>query len=1045
MEQEMRVEALVTSSGALRIVFCGWPALLVAAGPPSLKFNRDVRPILAENCFQCHGVDPNQRKSGLRLDLPEGASRPAESGAIAVVPGKPIESALVSRIEAEDPTERMPPPDSKRQLTREQIETLKRWIAEGAEYEQHWAFLPPSRHAIPATKNVSWPRNPIDWFILSRLEGEGLTPSVEAEPAALFRRLSLDLTGLPPRLEDVDAFAGEMTETEQIDGAGQDSRRMQRDAVYVRWVDKLLASPHYGERMAVDWLDAARFADSNGYQVDRDRENYAWRDWVIKAFNDNLPFDRFTIEQIAGDLLPGATLEQRIATGFHRNHMLNEEGGVIPEEFLMEYCADRVETTATVWLGLTFGCARCHDHKYDPFTQRDFYGMFAFFHNVAESGLGNYGANIRRNAPPMIKLPSPDIEAQIAGLRTDLAAAQKELGAIESTLVAEQPDWEQQLQQGTVTWLASPLDTARVGEQPVPLDPLAGELGLSTVRLPAAAPGERTLAIDARLTGPRTTALRVQFSAIPEADSPAPPADLQLAQVSLVKIQETGPQPIALRAAETAGSISATETAKSLDADQKTQAALSGTATASVLLELDPPVVSEAPLAVRLEFKLASPMPTTAWRVQVDTTTAEANLLVPEPIAALVKKPAAGRTEQEQRELAGFRAAKSAVHRAQSARIAGLTKQIDDRDLQIPTALVMQELPEPRKTHILIRGAYDKKGDEVTADSPEILPAMPPGAARNRLGLAMWLVDPANPLPARVTVNRLWQSLFGTGLVRTSEDFGIRGDPPSHPELLDWLATEFVRTGWDVKGLLRLIVTSATYRQVSRQTAELRQRDPENRLLARGPRFRIQAEFLRDQALAASGLLIEKIGGPSVKPYHPPGIYEQVVAGSSADSYVAGKGDDLRRLSLYTYWKRSVPNPAMLLFDVPFRETCQVRRSRTNTPLQSLNLMNDPTYLEAARLLAERMLREGGQSPRSRVERGFRLLLARAPQPAELAVLTAAYERAAREFKTDPAGAKGLLEIGAVPADAQLDPTEVAAYSIVADILLNLDETVTKE
>src|SRR5579872_1341924 len=534
----MRVDALAAAFVALNIVFCGGPALLLAGGPAPLKFNRDVRPILAENCLQCHGVDSNQRKSGLRLDLRDWAMKPADSGAIAVVPGKPVESALVSRIEADDPAERMPPPDSKRQLTPDQKETLKRWIAEGAEYELHWAFVPPRRHEIPKTQNVLWPRNPIDWFILSRLEAEGLTPSAEAEPAELFRRLSLDLTGLPPPLDELDAFEGEIAKASQIEGAGQNARRAQLDAVYLRRVDRLLASPHYGERMAVDWLDAARFADSNGYQVDRDRESYAWRDWVIKAFNDNLPFDRFTIEQLAGDLLPGATLEQRIATGFHRNHMLNEEGGVIPEEFLMEYCADRVETTATVWLGQTFGCARCHDHKYDPFTQHDFYGMFAFFHNVAESGLGNYGANIRRNAPPMIKLPSPDIETQIAGLKTDLAAAQRELGAIESTLAAEQPAWEQEVQQGTVAWLTAPLESARLGDQAAPLDPLAGELGLSTVRLPAAGPGERTLAIDAKLTGPRTMALRVQFSAIPEANSPAPPADLQLAQVSLARIQE---------------------------------------------------------------------------------------------------------------------------------------------------------------------------------------------------------------------------------------------------------------------------------------------------------------------------------------------------------------------------------------------------------------------------------------------------------------------------------------------------------------------------
>jgi hypothetical protein len=434
-----------------------------------------------------------------------------------------------------------------------------------------------------------------------------------------------------------------------------------------------------------------------------------------------------------------------------------------------------------------------------------------------------------------------------------------------------------------------------------------------------------------------------------------------------------------------------------------------------------------------------------AWELRVLSVDAESDLLVPPSTLSIVRKQSDQRTPPEQKQLTDFRLGKHAGHRAATAKIAALAKQIDERDLAIPTALVMQELPQPRKTHLLIRGAYDKKGEEVAAATPGVLPPMPADLLRDRLGLARWLVDPRNPLPARVTVNRYWQSLFGVGLVRTAEDFGIRGEPPSHPELLDWLASEFIRTGWDIKAMLRLIVTSSTYRQSSRVNAALRQRDPDNRLLARGPRFRLQAEFLRDQALAASGLLVPKVGGPSVKPYHPPGLYEQVVAGSSAASYVAGNGEDLHRRSLYTYWKRSVPNPAMLIFDVPFRETCAVRRSRTNTPLQSLNLLNDPTYVEAARFLAERMVRDGGESAMSRITHGFRLLLARAPRADELGILTAAYERAAREFSNDPAGAAELLAVGAVPADSKLDRTQLAALTTVASILMNLDETVTKE
>jgi hypothetical protein len=698
---------------------------------------------------------------------------------------------------------------------------------------QHWSLTAPQRASLPEVVHNTWPRNPIDCFILARLEQEGLQPSRDADRATLFRRLSLDLTGLPPTPADAAAFDREMaaaeaegsaTPHEQADDVRArpwiaDSRAA--DHVYERWVSRLLSSPHYGERMAVDWLDAARFADTNGYQVDRDREMYAWRDWVIDALNANKPFDQFTVEQHAGDLLPNATLAQKIATGFHRNHMLNEEGGVIAEEFLAEYCADRVETTATVWLGLTFICCRCHDHKFDPFTQQDFYGLYAFFHNVTEGGIGNYGANIRRNAPPILKLPAPELEAKFASLHAELAAAKKQLS-------------------------------------------------------------------------------------------------------------ETG----------------------------------------------------EAHAATKPELE---------------------------------------------------------------KRIEELTKQIDETDLQIPTTLIMEEMSVPRKTHILIRGAYDKKGAEVAVGTPAALPGMPPDLPRNRLGLARWLVHPTNPLTARVTVNRLWQSLFGAGLVRTAEDFGTQGERPTHPELLDWLAIEFIRNEWDVKAIIRLMVTSSTYRQSSRLSPALRQRDPENRLLARGPRTRLQAEFLRDQALAASGCLVTRIGGPSVRPYHPPGLYEQVVAGSSAGTYVLGTGEDLYRRSIYTYWKRSVPNPGMLVFDAPFRETCTVRRSRTNTALQALNLLNDPTYVEAARMLAQRVIREGIDSNAGRLAHAFQLVLARSPSSSELAILTSAYERALQEFRHDPATAADLIKVGTTPADAAVDTAQLAALTTVASTLLNLDETVTRE
>jgi hypothetical protein len=795
--------------------------------PGDVRFNRDIRPILSNHCLQCHGPDLRSQKGGLRLDVRDRATGTTDSGRAAIEPGDPDNSSLMERVRSHDSESVMPPVETGKPLEAAQIQLLNDWISSGAEYEQHWAYLPIQRPELPRSQSgdAAWGRNEVDAFILSRLEREQLQPSAEADAEILFRRLSLDLTGLPPSVADVDAFARELAEASVTSSdefssgkpAAAGTADHRTNDVYLRWVNQLLKSPHYGERMAVDWLDAARFADTNGYQVDRDRELYAWRDWVIEAFNSNMPFDQFTVEQIAGDLLPDASLSQKIATGFHRNHMLNEEGGVIPEEFLAEYCADRVETTATVWLGQTLNCARCHDHKFDPFTQRDFYGLYAFFHNISEGGIGNYGANIRRSAPPVLQLPAPEIEQQIADLRR------------------EQDDIAK-------------------------------------------------------------------------------------------KLQST-----------------------------------------------------------------------------------------------------------------------SSEHQTLSERTTAISGLIDALELQIPTTLVMQELPEPRVTRILQRGVYSQLGDIVSAETPAVLPKLSGAIPQNRLGLAQWLTDPANPLPARVTVNRLWQSIFGIGLVRTSEDFGTQGEPPSHPELLDWLAAEFIRSGWDVQHILRLIVTSSTYRQSSRRTEELQQRDPENRLLARGPRFRLQSEFIRDQALFASGLLVSKIGGPSVKPYHPSGLYEQVTAGNGTNVYVEGTGDDLYRRSMYTYWKRSVPNPAMLAFDAPFRETCSVRRTRTNTPLQALNLMNDPTYVEAARLLAVRMLREGGSSSESQVTLGFRLVLSRAPRAAELKILTSACDHAVQEFREDAAGTEELLKVGATSAAFDGDRSTLAAMTIVASTILNLDEAVMKE
>jgi hypothetical protein len=836
---------------------CLTAPLGVAATP--IDFHRDVRPVLSDACFRCHGPDAAARKSGLRLDLREAALLPAKSGALPLVPGHPEQSEMFRRLTAPDPTEVMPPAEVHPPLTAEQRERIRRWIAEGAEYPRHWSLVPPVRTPVPSlpastdpTGGTTRVTHPVDAFIQEALARQGLVPSPEADRTTLIRRVTLDLTGLPPTPSEVDAFLADRT-----------------PSAYERVVDRLLTSPRYGERMAQDWLDVARYADSNGYQVDRDRELWAWRDWVIQAFNRNLPFDQFTVEQLAGDLLPNPTLDQRIATGFHRNHLVNEEGGVIAEEFLAEYCADRVETTATVWLGLTFNCARCHDHKFDPVTQRDFYSLLAFFHNVPEQGVGNYGVNIRRSTPPFLQLPTPEQATRIADLRAALAETQRRLAQVDATLLADLSDW------------------------------LARDL-------PA---------------------------------TPAPTPEVKAARL----------------------------------------------------------------------------------------------------------KPADQRNDAERKLLTEFRLGADPERAALARQAANWQSQIEAADLAIPVTLVMAERDTPRPTFILKRGAYDQPGEAVTPDSPAALPAFPAHLPRNRLGLARWLTDPRHPLTARVTVNRLWQSLFGQGLVRTPGDFGAQGEWPSHPELLDWLATEFVGSGWNVKSLVRLLVTSATYRQDSRSNPALLTADPENRWLARGPRYRLSAEAIRDQALSVAGLLAGPIGGPSVKPYHPPGLYEQVVAGSSADSYVQDHGQSLYRRTLYTYWKRSVPNPALLLFDVPFRETCTVRRSRTTTPLQALNLLNDPTYVEAARGLARRLMLHGGAQPADRIRYGFRLVTGRHPQPRELTVLVAGFQRAAASYRPDPAGAAALLAVGESGTDATLDPVEWAAYTLVASTLLNLDETVTRE
>lgn len=943
-----------------------------------LRFNRDIRPILSENCFACHGPDQANRKADLRLDRP----------------GEWDKEEFTRRILSGDDREIMPPSNSQKALSESQKKSLAKWIADGGKYESHWSFVSPLK---PKTGNC------IDDYIRTELTKRGLNPSKRADVATLVRRVALDLTGLPPTLQEQQRFATLDT--------------------YESMVDYFLAKPAYGEHMAVAWLDAARYADTNGYQVDRDRELWPWRDWVVRAFNANMPFDQFTIEQLAGDLLTDPTRDQRIATGFHRNHMMNEEGGIIDAEFLAEYTADRVETTAAVWLGQTFNCCRCHDHKYDPFTQRDFYAMKAYFHNVPERGVGIYSNPIRTNSPPFLRLASPEIDSKMAILNANLKMVEEQMASID---IGDVDLWAQQLAETVIDW--EPLELTKVtsGDQAASLIDNTFSVGPIITRRPIASPQESrpyNIEIHAKLPPGKPTALRFEC------------ATRDSAATLLWSELKVGGEKI--RPLES-------EYDKSIDGDRRTRTKLAITpekpANALFIFES---VVEESEVAIKLAIENASG--TTQWRTF--STTASADLIASESIVAIAKKDVTTRSENDRKQLINYRKLQIAEFRRLAEDATAYKKEIAELEAAIPTTLVMEEQNEPRPTFILMRGAYDKPGELVTMATPSVLTQSEEDFPKNRLGLARWLVSPQNPLTSRVTVNRFWQHFFGTGLVRSSEDFGSQGDLPSHPELLDWLAVEFQESGWDVKRLLKLIVMSETYCQSSSHPVDGQQSvDPSNTWLTRGPRFRLSAEVIRDQTLAASGLLVAKLGGPSVKPYHPPGLYEQVVAqrDNPQATYRQGQGEDLHRRSLYTYWKRSVPHPSMMLFDMPFREVCSMRRSRSNTPLQALNLMNDPTYVEASRFLALRMIQEGGETTESRISLGFQLLLARTPSTNELKILVASVQRAAANFEKDTEAALQLLSVGDSKGEA-VAPIQLAAFTVLASTLLNLDETITKE
>jgi hypothetical protein len=1014
----------------LMVCLLGAAALAVRAAD-RVDFNRDVRPILSDNCFTCHGPDEKTLKARLRLDVRDSALAPARSGERAIVPGNPDASELVKRLVTTDEDDHMPPAETGKKVTPAQLETLRRWITEGAEYRQHWSLVPPVRPPVPEIRNQkSEIGNPMDAFIFARLEKEGLQPSPEADRATLIRRATLDLTGLPPSLEEVDAFLND------------DSPK-----AYEKLVDRLLDSPRYGERMAMDWLDAARFADTHGYHLDSGRDMTAWRDWVIQAFNENKPFDQFTVEQLAGDLLPDATRDQKVASGFNRNHMINYEGGAIAEEYHYAYLVDRVNTTTTVWLGLTVACAQCHDHKYDPISERDYYRFLAFFNQVPENGLdGNRG-----NAAPLLKLSTPAQDAELARLKDEITTLDRRLRDPDAAWDAAQQTWEAAVSTAQAAWSA-PDVIAATSEGGARL--VVREDGV--IAAEGGNPAKDSHILRLRPRSGKLTGIRLE--ALPDnalkAKGPgrSDNGNFLLSRVAL-RVGD-GPE-LPLAHASASHSQKEFPVGGVLDSDPETGWAILPAAgqTHAAVIELAQPLDLPAGTEVTLRLEFQSQFAQHAiGRLRVATTDAPAGPAL-RPLPAAVREllaVAADQRSDEQRDQLRrhFREEVLDEGRALAAQRNTLRQQRDALDAAIPTTMVMAELEKPRETLMRVRGEYDKLGEKVTAGVPAALPPLPADAPANRLALARWLVAPDHPLTARVTVNRLWQLHFGTGLVKTTEDFGSQGEWPSHPGLLDWLAREFIESGWDMKHLHRLMLTSAAYRQSSRVTPELHARDPENRLLARGPRFRLQAEFIRDQALAISGLLNGDIGGKSVSPYQPPGLWEELSMREdsknfSAQFFVQSTGRDLYRRSMYTFIKRSSPPPQMSTFDAPDRETCSVRRPRTNTPLQALILLNDPTYIEASRKLAERLLHRR-KTDADRLAYAFRLATARLPRSAEAAALAEVLEAQRRHFAADRAAALRLLANGESPRDESLDPAELAAWTMVASTILNLDETVTK-
>ena len=996
----------------------------ITAAP--LSFNRDIRPILSNNCYKCHGPDNAARKAKLRLDREMDSRAELKSGGHAIVPGHLKESELIYRITTKDGDERMPPTDSNKHLTKFQIELLKQWVKEGGKYEQHWSFSSPKAALLPAVKQKNWPRNDIDHFILARLESEGLTPSPEADKATLLRRLSFDLTGLPPSLKELNTFLSDSS-----------------PKAFEKAVDRLLASPRYGEHMARYWLDAGRYADTNGYQYDTHRSMWPWRDWVINAYNRNLPFDQFTIEQLAGDQLPNATLQQKVATGFNRNHPITIEGGVIDEEYRTEYVVDRVTTTAQVWMGMSFLCARCHDHKFDPLSQKEFYQFFSFFNQVPERGNSGF--------TPNIKVPPTGVEQA----KNKLILAEQKLKTQENLIANAQAKWETTLKSKTDqpmwTIIKPTIVTGGKGTTFTPLPDLSTLAG-------GKSPVNEIYDIHLHTKETDITAIRLEclkHKSLPHGgagrafNSNFVLSEFELEIVSADK--KGGPQLIKLKKAVADYSQNNFDITASIDGKKGTGWAVDGPTKKEnrvAMYVADKPfgLKGGTDLRVRMHFNYPNIFHAIGRFRMALTKEADPQLMSGESIPQIAALPVSKRSpQQKQRLRAHFLKTAAALElRLLQSNIESFRAELKRLQGQGATTMIMQDMAKPRATHVLYRGQYDQKRELVTADTPAFLPPLQKDTPRNRLALARWLVNGKHPLTARVAVNRHWHRLFGVGIVKSTEEFGVQGDWPSHPALLDWLAVHFTHNGWDTKVLLKLIVTSATYRQSSRTAPALLSRDPENRLLTRGPRHRLDAEVIRDNALALSGLLVERIGGPSVYPYHPKGLWMELNNRPNySRTYKQDTGDKLYRRSLYTYWKRTVPPPSMATFDAPEREFCLVRRSRTNTPLQAFVMLHDPQFVEAARHLAKHMM-GASRKPEEQLEHGFRLATSRLPNEKEKGVLHRLFKERLAFYRQKPEAAKTLLSVGESKRQENLPEAEHAAWITVARALLNLSETITK-